>query len=59
MEIDISKGVHESGWVKLRGFFNPTHHGGLKKIQPNATHHKGPTQPMWIGLDWVGPIVDA
>ena len=59
MEIDLSKGVHELGWVKLRGFFNPTHHGGLKKIQPNPTHHKGPTQPIWIGLDRVGPIVNA
>ena len=45
MEIDLSKGVHESGWVKFRGFFNPTHHGGLKKIQPN------PYGLGWIGLD--------
>ena len=29
------KGVHGSGWVGLKGHFNPTHHGGWKKIQPN------------------------
>ena len=43
-------GVHRSAWVGLKSFFNPTHHGGIKKnsIQPN------PTQPMWIGLGRVG-----
>ena len=25
-------------WVGLREFFYITHHGGLKKIQPNPTH---------------------
>ena len=41
----FSRGVHGSGWVGLRGFFDPTHHGGSKKIQPNLTHHISPTQP--------------
>ena len=42
------------GWHGLRGFFNPTYHGGLKKIQLN------PTQPNshesgWVRLNlWVG-----
>ena len=25
-------GVHGSSWVRLRGFFDPTHHGGSKKF---------------------------
>ena len=39
------RGVHGSGWVGLRGFFDPTHHGGSKKIQPNPTH-MGRVEPM-------------
>ena len=39
------RGVHGSGWVGLRGFFDPTYHGGSKKIQPNLIHHISPTQP--------------
>ena len=41
----IDRGVHGSGWVELRRFFDLTHHGGSKKIQPNPTHHINPTQP--------------
>ena len=46
----MSRGVHGSGWVGLRGFFDPTHHGGSKKIQPNPTQpnpslKSNPTQP--------------
>ena len=26
-----SRSVHGFGWVRLKGFFDPTHHGGLKK----------------------------
>ena len=37
------RGVHRSSWVGLRGIFDPTHHGGSKKIQPNPTHHISPT----------------
>ena len=37
--------MHKSGWVGLREFFDPTHYGGLKKIQTN------PTQPTWVGLN--------
>ena len=29
----------------MRGFFDPIHHGGLKKIQPNP-HESG-----WVGLN--------
>ena len=39
------RGVHESGWVGLRGFFDPNRHGGSKKIQPNPTYYISPTQP--------------
>ena len=36
----FTRGVHGSGWVGLRGFFDPTCHGGSKKnsTQPNLTH---------------------
>ena len=37
------RGVHGLDWFGLRGFFNPTYHGGSKKIQPNPTHHISPT----------------
>ena len=44
-----SRGVHGSGWVRLRRFFDPTHHGGSKKIQPN------PHELDWVRLNpWVG-----
>ena len=44
-----------SAWVRLRGFLDQTHHGGLKKIQSNQTHHiqPNPTQLTWIGLGQV------
>ena len=32
----MSRGVHGSG---CGDFFYLTHHGGLKKIQPNPTYH--------------------
>lgn len=45
-------------WIKLRGFFNPNHHGQVgKKFQTNPTQpitgpiQTVPTQPSWIGLD--------
>ena len=43
----VDRGVHRSGWVRLRGFFDPTHHGGSKKnsTQPNPSHKSNPTQP--------------
>ena len=44
------RSVHGSDWVELREFFDPTHYGGSKKIQPNPTHHISPTQPTWVGL---------
>ena len=34
----ITRGVHGSGWVGLRRFFDLTHDGELKKIRPNPTH---------------------
>ena len=44
----VNRGVHGSDWVGLRGFFDPTHHDGSKKIQPNP-HRSG-----WI---WLNPWV--
>ena len=49
-------GVHGSGWIGLREFFDPTHHGGLKKIQPITGVQPNPTQPTWIRLGWVKPM---
>ena len=43
----------------MRGFFNPTHHGGLKKsnpTQPITGVQPNPTQPTWIGLGQVEPM---
>ena len=53
--VSLDRGVHGSDWVRLRGFFDPTHHGGSKKIQPNPTHHINPTQPTWVGLGRAEP----
>ena len=52
------RSVHGSGWVRLRGFFDPTHHGGSKKnsTQPNPSHKSNPTQPTWVGLGRVEPV---
>ena len=50
--IQETSSVHGSGWVRLRGFFDPTHHGGSKKIQPNPTHHISPR----VGLGRVEPM---
>ena len=36
-------------WVGLREFFDPTHHGGSKKIQPNPSHKPNPTHMGWVG----------
>ena len=47
------RGMCGSGWVGLREFFDPTHHGGSKKIQPNPTHHISPTQPNPTYMGWV------
>ena len=49
-QIRSDRGVHGSDWVRLRRFFDLTHPGGSKKIQPN------PTQPTWVGLGWVEPM---
>ena len=56
MEIDLSKGVHELGWVKLRGFLNPTQPWWVKKnpTQPYPSQGSNPTH-----MDRVGPIVNA
>ena len=40
--------MHGSGW----GDFDPTHHGGSKKIQPNPIHHISPTEPNPHGSGW-------
>ena len=55
-QLILIRGVHWSGWVKLRGFFDPTYHGGSKKIQPNPTHHISPTQLIWVRLGRVEPM---
>ena len=50
-----NRGVHELGWVRLRGFFDPTHHGGSKKnsTQPNPSHKSNSTQMGQVGLGWI------
>ena len=35
--IKAGKSVHGLGWVELKNFYNLTHYGGLKKIQPSLT----------------------
>ena len=40
----VVRGVHGSGWIGLRRFFDLIHHGELKKIQSSPTHHISPTQ---------------
>ena len=37
--------MHGSGWVGLRGYFDPTYHDGSKKFNS--------TQLTWVGLDRV------
>ena len=46
---EANYGVHESGWVELRWFFDPTHYGGLKKSNP--------THVDWVGFELMGWIV--
>ena len=48
-----TRGVHGTGLVGLREFFDPTHHGESKKIQPNPTHHISLTQPNPTHMGWV------
>ena len=48
--------VNGSSWIRLRGFFDLTLHGRLKKIQSNLTHHISPTQPNPHGSDRVEPM---
>ena len=51
------RGLHGLGWIGLRRFFDPTHYGGLKKIQPSPTYYVSPIQLTWVGLNsWVGQI---
>ena len=50
-----TRGVHGSSWVRLRGFFDPTHHGGSKKFQPNPSlksilTHMGRVEPMGLTI---------
>ena len=57
------KDVHGSSWVGLRGFFDLTHYGGSKKIQPNPTQlityvQPNPIQPIWVRLNpWIGKFI--
>ena len=48
--------MHESGWIGLKGFFDPAHHGGLKKIQHNPTHLINPTQSNLTHMGRVEPM---
>ena len=47
---NIVKGVHESSWAGLRGFFYPTHHGWLfRQLQIQnicLPTHMGRVEPM-------------
>ena len=52
----ISRGVHGSSWIGLRGFFDPIHHDGSKKIQPNPTHYINLTQLNPTHMGWVEPM---
>ena len=49
------------GWVKLRGFFDLTHHNGLKKsnpIQPVTGVQPNPHGSGCVGLNpWVGQFI--
>ena len=52
------RGVHRSSLIGLRGFFDPTHYGGSKNIQPNPTHHisltqSNPTYMGRVGSSWM------
>ena len=38
IKVQAVRNVHGSGWIKFRRFFDPTHYGESKKIQPNPTH---------------------
>ena len=50
------RGVHGSSWVRLKGIFDPTHHGGLKNIQPNPTH-MGRVEPMGWTIFFITIII--
>ena len=52
--VRVVRGVHGSGWVGLKRYFDPIHHGGSKKIQPNPTHHISLIQPNPIYMGRVG-----
>ena len=43
------RGVHGSGWVGLREFFDLTHHG-----EPNPSHKSNPTHTGLVGSGRVG-----
>ena len=47
IKVEAVRNVHGSDWIKFRRFFDPTHYGESKKIQPNLS------QPN-CGLGWVG-----
>ena len=51
-----NRGVYGSGWVGFRGFFDPTDHGGSKKIQPNPSHKSNPTRPNPTHMGRVEPM---
>ena len=44
------RSVNVSAWVGLRDLFNPIHHGGLKKFQPNPIYHR--VQPNLRKSGW-------
>ena len=53
----MSRGVHRSGWVSLRGFFDQIHHSGFKKFNPTKPiigDQPNPHESGWIGLNpWI------
>ena len=50
------KNVHESDWVELMRFFDSTHYGELKKIQPNPTH-MGRVEPKSLTIFFISIII--
>ena len=45
----LVRGVYELGWEMFS--IQPIIVGLKKNTQSNLTHYRGPTQPMWVGLD--------
>ena len=54
----LNRDLYESGWVGLRGFFNPTHYCGLKKTKPKTTHMNQIGSMDWIKFFLITIIIE-